>query len=220
MIRVYGPGCEGEVIDSSHKKIPLDATWIDLEEPTRAEELLVERCLEVAVPTPAEMAEIEPSSRLYERDGALYLTISALYGVDDGKPASAPVSFVLTDDRLVTVRYVTPKPVRAFAESARREPDLAADALTALGGILDAIVDRLADELENVGAEIEKISSHIFSPAVDARRIPAARLCGVAAGSYGCCRAVIAHAGVGVPRVGNVRSIVRCSSRPSAPSGP
>ncbi|HET8535068.1 MAG TPA: magnesium transporter CorA family protein [Sphingomicrobium sp.] len=176
MIRVYGPGCEGEVIDSSHKKIPLDATWIDLEEPTRAEELLVERCLEVAVPTPAEMAEIEPSSRLYERDGALYLTISALYGVDDGKPASAPVSFVLTDDRLVTVRYVTPKPVRAFAESARREPDLAADALTALGGILDAIVDRLADELENVGSEIEKISSHIFSPTVDARRIPAARL--------------------------------------------
>lgn len=176
MIRVYGPGCEGEVIDSSRNKIPLHATWIDLEEPTRDEELLVERCLEVAVPTPAEMAEIEPSSRLYERDGALYLTISALYGVDDGRPASAPVSFVLAEHRLVTVRYVTPKPIRAFAESARREPELAEDALTALGGILDAIVDRLADELENVGAEIEKISSHIFSPTVDARRIPAVRL--------------------------------------------
>jgi magnesium transporter len=176
MIRVYGPGCEGEVVDSSRKKIPLDATWIDLEEPTREEELLVERCLQVAVPTPAEMAEIEPSSRLYERDGALYLTISALYGVDDGSPASAPVSFVLTDERLVTVRYVTPKPIRAFAEGARREPELAQDSLTALTGIFDAIVDRLADELENVGAEIEKISSHIFSPAVDARRIPAARL--------------------------------------------
>ena len=176
MIRVYGPGCEGEVIDASRKKIPLHASWIDLEEPTRAEELLVERCLEVAVPTPAEMAEIEPSSRLYERNGALYLTISALYGVEDGNPASAPVSFVLSEDRLVTVRYVTPKPIRVFAESARREPELAENALTALGGILDAIVDRLADELENVGAEIEKISSHIFSPAVDARRIPAARL--------------------------------------------
>jgi magnesium transporter len=176
MLRVYGPGCEGEVIDASRKKIPLDATWIDLEEPTRDEELLVERCLQVAVPTPAEMAEIEPSSRLYARDGALYLTVSALYGVDDGSPASAPIGFVLTDERLVTVRYVTPKPIRAFAESARREPVLAADSLTALGGILDAIVDRLADELEKVGAEIEKISSHIFSPTVDARRIPAARL--------------------------------------------
>jgi magnesium transporter len=176
MLRVYGPGCEGEVVDSSSDKIPLAATWIDLEEPTRAEELLVERCLRVAVPTPDEMAEIEPSSRLYVRNGALYLTVSALYGVEDGNPASAPIGFVLTDERLVTVRYVTPKPIRAFSDSVRREPDLASDALTALGGILDAIVDRLADELEKVGAEIEKISSHIFSPTVDARRIPAVRL--------------------------------------------
>ena len=176
MLRVYGPGCEGEAIDASSKKIPLAATWIDLEEPTREEELLVERCLRVAVPTPAEMAEIEPSSRLYTRDGVLYLTISALYGVDEDSPASAPIGFVLTEERLVTVRYVTPKPIRAFSENARREPDLAGDALTALGGLLDAIIDRLADELERVGAEIEKISSHIFSPTVDARRIPAARL--------------------------------------------
>jgi magnesium transporter len=176
MIRVYGPGCDGEVVDASSEKIPLAAKWIDLEEPTRDEELLVERCLEVAVPTPAEMAEIEPSSRLYVRDGALYMTISALYGVEDGTPASAPIGFVLTERRLVTVRYVTPKPVRVFSENARREPELAADALTAIGGLLDAIVDRLADELEKVGAEIEKISSHIFSPTVDARRIPAAKL--------------------------------------------
>jgi magnesium transporter len=176
MIRVYGPGCKGEAIDASRKKIPLAATWIDLEEPTRDEELLVERCLKVAVPTPAEMAEIEPSSRLYTRNGALYLTISALYGVDDGNPASAPIGFVLTDERLVTVRYVTPKPIRAFSENARREPEIAVDPLTALCGILDAIVDRLADELERVGTEIERISSHIFSPTVDARRIPAGKL--------------------------------------------
>ena len=159
MIRVYGPGCEGEVVDSSRKKIPLDAAWIDLEEPTRED-----------------MSEIEPSSRLREQNGALYLTMNALYGVEEGQPSSDPITFVLTKDRLVTVRYVTPKPIRAFSEGARREPELAQDSLTALTGIFDAIVDRLADELENVGAEIEKISSHIFSPAVDARRIPAARL--------------------------------------------
>ena len=60
------------------------------------------------------MAEIEPSSRLYEHDGALYMTVSVLCGVEDGDPSSTPISFVLTDDRLVTVRYATPKPVRAF----------------------------------------------------------------------------------------------------------
>ena len=176
MLRAYGPGCVGEVIDPSHQKIPDGATWIDLEKPTREEELLVESCLEVAVPTPEEMAEIEPSSRLYQRNGALYLTLSVLYGVEEEKPASSPIGFVLTDKRLVTVRYVTPKPIRAFADGVCREPELAESALHALSGLLDAIVDRLADELEKVSAEIEKISSHVFVPTVDARRIPAARL--------------------------------------------
>ncbi len=176
MLRAYGPDCKGEVVDAEREKIPSGATWIDLEEPTREEEELVENCLGLAVPTPEEMAEIEPSSRLYSRDGAIYMTISVLYGVEDNEPGSAPMGFVLSDDRLVTVRYVMPKPIRAFSESVRRDPELASDSLSALCGLLDAIVDRLADELEKVAEEIEKISSHIFSPTVDARRIPTERL--------------------------------------------
>ena len=101
---------------------------------------------------------------------------SALYGVEEGGPKSDPVGFVLTKDRLVTVRYVTPKPVRAFQQHARREHSLVQDSLTALYGILDAIVDRLADELESAGLEIEKISAHIFAKQTNARRIPADRL--------------------------------------------
>src|SRR6185437_2785087 len=87
MLRTYGPGCEGRLIDSERQKIPDGATWIDLEEPTREEEQLVEDCLGLEVPTAEEMAEIEPSSRLYDRNGALYMTLSALYGVEDGHPA-------------------------------------------------------------------------------------------------------------------------------------
>ena len=61
------------------------------------------------VPTQSEMAEIEPSSRLYEHEGALYMTVSVLFGVEDGQPTTAD-QLVLTDNRLVTVRYATPKP--------------------------------------------------------------------------------------------------------------
>ena len=90
MLRTYGPGCDGSVIDPKVERIPDEATWIDLEEPTKEEEALVERCIQVGVPTEAEMKEIEPSSRLYERDGVLYMTISALYGVADGHPSTTP----------------------------------------------------------------------------------------------------------------------------------
>jgi magnesium transporter len=176
MLRAYGPACDGEVVDSKVEKIPDTATWIDLEQPTKEEEALVERCIHVNVPTQAEMAEIEPSSRLFERDGALYMTVSVLSGVAEGDPSTTPISFVLTDNRLVTVRYMTPKPIRAFIDHVRREPELARDAATVLVRMIDAIIDRLADELENLSGEIEKISDHIFQRQLDDRRIPAARL--------------------------------------------
>jgi magnesium transporter len=176
MLRAYGSHCEGRLIDAGREKIPDGATWIDLEEPTRDEERLVENCLGVEIPTSEELAEIEPSSRLYERNGALYMTLSALYGVEEGDPASSPIGFVLSDNRLVTVRYVTPKPVRIFSDHARHEPELTADATTTLIALLDAIIDRLADELERVGAEIEKMSGHIFEEKATPRRLPAARL--------------------------------------------
>ena len=174
MLRAYGPGCDGSIVETKLEKIPDGATWIDLEQPTDAEEALVERCIAVDVPTQDEMAEIEPSSRLYERNGAQYMTISVLVRRRGGAPETTPIGFVLSGNRLVTIRYATPKPVRAFMDHARREPALVRDAPTVLVRLLDAIIDRLADELEVAATEIERISSHIFQREIDDRRIPAA----------------------------------------------
>ncbi|MEO6581889.1 MAG: magnesium transporter CorA family protein [Sphingomicrobium sp.] len=176
MLRTYGLDCDGSIVDPGHGGIPPGATWIDLEEPTREEEQLVERFMGLNVPTQEEMAEIEPSSRLFERDGALVMTLSALSGVADGRPTTTPISFVFTGERLVTVRYGTPKPLLAFSDHVRREPELARDASTVMVRLLDAIIDRLADELEGLGSEIESISNQIFRKDTDARRIPAAKL--------------------------------------------
>ena len=176
MLRTYGPGLDGAAINASSQSIPEQASWIDLENPTREEEALVERCIGVEVPTQSELVEIEPSSRLFERGGALYMTISALTGVTEGEPITTPLAFVLAGDRLVTLRYQAPKPIRDFIDHARREPGLVSDASKALLRMLDSIIDRLADELEVVGEEIEQISANIFASNIEARRIPAAKL--------------------------------------------
>jgi magnesium transporter len=176
MLRTYGPNCDGQPIDPAQQKIPDDSTWIDLESPTLEEEALVERCLGVDIPTRSELEEIEPSSRLYARNGTLYMTVSALTGVTEGSPTTSPIGFVLAKDRIVTLRYATPKSLRAFIAHVGREPDLVRDAPTALVRLLDAIVDRLADELEQVGVEIERLSAQIFEANLEARRIPAAKL--------------------------------------------
>jgi magnesium transporter len=176
VLRTYGPDCDGRIIDATRERIPDEAAWIDLEEPTREEEKLVEQCIRVNVPTQAEMAEIEPSSRLYERNGALYMTVSALRGVEEHLPTTTPIGFVLADNRLVTIRYATPKPIRTFENHARREPELVRDGTTALVRLLDAIIDRLADEIEGVSSTMEGLSQQIFQEQQDQRRIPADKL--------------------------------------------
>jgi magnesium transporter len=176
MLRAYGPNCDGSIIDPKVERIPDDATWIDLEEPTHEEEALVERCIKVNVPTQAEMAEIEPSSRLYEKNGALYMTVSALRGVEEHLPTTTPIGFVLAENRLVTIRYATPKPVRTFENHARRDRELVSDGPTAFVRLLDAIIDRLADEIERVSATMEDLSHQIFAQSQDERRIPAEKL--------------------------------------------
>lgn len=177
MLRLFGPSCPATPVDPAHLK-PGDCTavWIDLLEPTKEEERWTEQLIGHNVPTREEMLEIEPSSRLYERDGAMFMTLSVLYGIDEGSPASDPISFILTDGHLVTLRYVDPRPFVAFAEQAYAEPQQVATPLKALIRILDAVVDRLADELENAGAEISNISNRIFDRADrSARRNPELR---------------------------------------------
>ena len=76
MLRIFSPGndvmmTDGDVADAM---LPAGAVWIDMTSPTREEELFVERATGIEVPTREEMNEIEASSRLYQENGAIYMT--------------------------------------------------------------------------------------------------------------------------------------------------
>ena len=176
MLRVFGPGCPATPVDPGHSAGELEkAVWIDLLEPTKEEEAVAERLIGTNVPTREEMLEIEPSSRLYERNGVVFMTMSVIHGIRDGNPATDPISFILSDEHIVTVRYIDPTPFIVFAEHAYAEPDMTNEPLTVLVRLLDAIVDRLADELEEAGRTIEAISNHVFERRTRERRNPELR---------------------------------------------
>ena len=140
---------------------PEDALWLDLLTPTRAEELTVEKALGVELPTREEMAEIEPSSRLYQADGATFMTATLLARQPDDRRIDAPVTFVLVKGLLVTIRY---NELKAFDLFAERAHGLGVETGTvAMFNLLDAAVERLADVLEHTGAEVEKVSASIFA---------------------------------------------------------
>src|SRR5258705_7005455 len=77
------------------------------------------------------------------------------------------VTFILTDSKLVTNRYTDPLPFRRFIAYAARHAAGATSGAMVVGGLLEAIVNRIADVLEKVGGDVDAISSKIFFRSFD-----------------------------------------------------
>jgi magnesium transporter len=149
---------------------PSDIAWFDLHSPTPEEEARIEQHLGIEVPTREEMGEIEVSSRLYKENGALYMTASLVVGADGPNPSTDPVTFILGDGYLVTVRYSEPSVFRTFARQARADFELksADDIFIAL---LEAVIDRTADILEKLGRDVDALSQGVFQDEAASQRI-------------------------------------------------
>lgn len=143
-------------------RITEEAVWIDLLNPTADEEGVVERALKVEVPTREEQAEIEASSRLYQEDGAYFMTATLLYLGEAAEAKTTPVSFILSGARLVTLRYAEPRAFPIFAARCNRQEPNLGSGTAVLMGLLDTIVDRLADFIERIQGEVETLSHSVF----------------------------------------------------------
>jgi magnesium transporter len=129
--------------------------------------------LGVGLPTREEMRALEESSRLFEEHGAVYLTATIMVNSEAEYPRSDDLTFVLTRHCLVTVRYAQPKAIQLFGERAERRPLLAADGETALLGLLETLIERIALSIERVGGELDEMVHRVLSPD---ERGPRARL--------------------------------------------
>lgn len=164
MLRTYvrTPDCL-RLHDSLEIAEAADVIWIDLLNPTNDEERQVEERFGVTVPTRAEMEEIEPSARLYQEGGAGFMTVTVLNALDADDPVKAPVTFILKGQTLVTVRHSEPKPFLTFAARAQKANGvLFSTGELAMLGVIEAIIDRMADVLERLGSEIDAISREVF----------------------------------------------------------
>ena len=166
MLKAYqqqNGGLKGVLI-AEDEELPSSAVWIDMLNPTVEERRKVDRTLGLEMPTRADMEEIEISSRLYQEEANLFMTAMVLAQTDTDLPTAGAITFVLTPDRLVTIRYIDPQPFRSFALRCERAVVVAPRAEAVLTQILDSIVDRMADVLEKVGSDVEVVSAEIFAP--------------------------------------------------------
>ena len=142
--------------------IPENAIWIDLLNPTRAEEKAVEEFLCMEIPTREEMSEIEVSNRLYTEHGTHYMTATMMTKVDTGAPETHAVTFMLTDHVLVTIRYTDATSFRQFIAAAPKLPIGEHDGMSLFLGLIDGIVNRMADILERLDRDIDRITKDVF----------------------------------------------------------
>jgi magnesium transporter len=138
------------------------AVWIDLLSPTREEEVALEKSLGVGLPTREDMEEIEISSRLYEEDGGLFMTAQLPAYTEEENTTMGPVTFALIAGKLVTIRYHDPKSFSIFASRASRSPIAGENGETIFLGLLETLVDRLADIIERAGRAVTPVSKGIF----------------------------------------------------------
>jgi len=110
------------------------------------------------------MQEIEISSRLYIENGARYMTATLMCQSESLSPKITPVTFILANHRLVTVRYDTPKPFALVENKLARNCAAAINGEAVFLELLDAVIDRCADILERAGAEVDAVSAEIFEP--------------------------------------------------------
>lgn len=139
------------------------ALWFDLESPSETEEREVEAALGIDVPTPAERAAFEESARFYHEGEALYLTATLLGRRDEGMFVSGPVTFILTKDKLVTVRQVRPRAFDVGQGRASARLGSAQTGADVLFALLEGAAERLADLLAEATCEADTISQRVFA---------------------------------------------------------
>ena len=142
---------------------PGGIVWIDVLSPTAAEDAEVEKLLGISLPTREEMGKLEVSSRLYQEDGAEFMTLTAVVRIGMEEPETTPLTFVLKGNTLVTLRYGEPTAfVNYLARARKPNSGHCASGEQIMMGLIEALCDRLADVLEKVGHDIDGVSHAVF----------------------------------------------------------
>ena len=170
--------------------LPADTVWLDLLNGTDAEKAYIERSTGLRVPTRDDLQEIESSSRLVAEGDMLTLSMPIITG---GKPgAVSPLGLILSPRYLLTVRFSPIVALDGFAAQCAGGGKVACS-FEAFIGLLEAIVDQVADALEAIRTQLDRIShaafeadrpKHIGLARIDARLRDALRAIG-RAGEHG-----------------------------------
>lgn len=135
--------------------------WTDLLQPTHEERQTLQKQTQTSLPFRNEMHQIEFSNRFYEEQGALYLSVNVL---TQALPfvESHVLTFVLTKERVLSLRYSDPHPINYFMNKINLHEYTVKDQCDVFFLLLDTIVGSVADIFELIDERIDELSHKLI----------------------------------------------------------
>jgi magnesium transporter len=135
--------------------------WIDLCDPTAEEIAHAAALSKLRIPSRSELEEIESSSRLRVENGALYLSMPVSAHREQNESEPTPVGFLLSRTMLVTLRYTE---LQGFENAKRQlaQGDSRPMSIDIFIALLEGMVDFGADTLEEIAADLIRMSRRVF----------------------------------------------------------
>jgi len=140
-----------------------EALWIDMVSATDEEQAMVEKALEISIPSKEEMLEIEESSRLFLEEDTLFISCWLLC-YESPIPANASVTFIVTKDQFLSIRHTDHHAFRVFMDSRKRKHSRKfRDSGDVYAELMDSMTNHIAYTLRLVEQDLNELSIEIFS---------------------------------------------------------
>jgi magnesium transporter len=153
-------------IDSRGDLAATAPIWVDLLAPSKEERQWVKDIFDLELPDADDLTDIEESARFYiDEIGAVHLHSDFLLDKED-ESRNVPVAFILHNNILFSMRDEELPVFRLQRLRARIQPGYVTDGKDVLLDLYDADVEYSADALEDVYAELEKVSRTVLTPQV------------------------------------------------------
>ncbi len=138
-----------------------DILWIDLLQPSIKEQKEVENFMELSLQTRQQAEEIETTSKYSETENAVFANTNFLVHDPDSNFLIEPVSFVVSEGVLITVRQAEFRTIAEAAKKLQMNYKAYSTGYHLLISILEIRIDADADVVEAISKKIALLSKDI-----------------------------------------------------------
>lgn len=136
--------------------------WVDLVEPEEGERDRVQNELGQILATRPELDDIEASARFFEDEDGLHIHSFFYFEDAEDHAGNSTVAFTIRDGRLYTLRERELPAFRLYRMRARNQMMVDGNAYELLLDLFETKIEQLADEIENIYSDLEKLSRVIM----------------------------------------------------------